>query len=148
MRTERRRQIVQRLIDAGPHLTGLYGEHSTSQPASAYTDAGRFEHEIETLFRRGTSFFALSGACPSPGDYITGVVGRVPVAVVRQDTGAPAGFVNACRHRGAQPCALGLAFPTTIWSSPTSVAGFFARASTSRCAPLRAWPRESLARGC
>ena len=101
MRTERRQQIVQRLIDAGPHLTGLYGEHSTSQPAVEYTDGERFVQEIEALFRHGPSFFALSGACPSPGDYLTGVVGRVPVAVVRQDTGALAGFVNACRHRGA-----------------------------------------------
>lgn len=40
---------------------------------------------------------------PGPGDYATGMIGRTPVLVVRdQTTGELRGFLNACRHRGAQ----------------------------------------------
>ena len=101
MRIQRQQELIQRLIDAGPRLVGMHGEASMVQRASAYTDDGRFHQEVDVLFERGPTFVALSSTCAQPGDYVTAQVGRVPVAVVRQDDGTLRAFVNACRHRGA-----------------------------------------------
>jgi len=101
MRRERQQQLVQRLIDAGPRLVGMHGAESMVQSASVYTDQQHFEREIDALFHRGPTFVGLSGSCAQSGDFITATVGRVPVAVVRQDDGTLRALVNACRHRGA-----------------------------------------------
>jgi nitrite reductase/ring-hydroxylating ferredoxin subunit len=40
---------------------------------------------------------------PNPGDYVTGKIGRTPVLITRdRKTSELRGFLNACRHRGAQ----------------------------------------------
>jgi phenylpropionate dioxygenase-like ring-hydroxylating dioxygenase large terminal subunit len=74
---------------------------SMRNPASVYTDAGRFEREMRLLFRERPVPVGLGCELRGPGSYLTAELGGVPIAVVRQADGSPAGFLNACRHRGA-----------------------------------------------
>ena len=99
MDRERERELLRRL--AGAERPGPLGDHSASNPASAYTSPERFERERERLFRRLPNLVGLSGECARPGDFLTADLGGVPVVVVRQPDGSLRGFVNACRHRGA-----------------------------------------------
>lgn len=101
MRHERQVELLQRVADGGPRLTGLFGEHSAVQPASAYTDEERFAREVRIMFREGPTFLGLSCECAEEGSYLTATLGKVPVVVVRQPDASLRGFVNACRHRGA-----------------------------------------------
>ena len=45
MRHERQLELLDRVAAAGPRLQGLHAEASMMNPASAYTDADRFERE-------------------------------------------------------------------------------------------------------
>ena len=101
MRKERQIELLQRVADAGPHLAGLHAPASMVNPATAYTDPGRFARERRRLFRDGPVFFALSCELTAPGSYLTGRFDGVPVVVVRQPDGSLRAMVNACRHRGA-----------------------------------------------
>ena len=100
MRQERQREILDRISSSGDQRTGLFGDHSQVRAASAYTDTARFESERE-LFRTGPALIGLSAECASPGSYITGNFGGVPIAVIRQPDATLVAVVNACRHRGA-----------------------------------------------
>lgn len=70
-------------------------------PASAYTDASRFDDEMRVLFREGPTLLGLSCELPNPGDFLATTLDGIPVVVVRQPDGTLRAMVNACRHRGA-----------------------------------------------
>ncbi|MDH3301429.1 MAG: aromatic ring-hydroxylating dioxygenase subunit alpha [Acidimicrobiia bacterium] len=101
MRHERQLELLQRVADAGPTMRGLHGPASAVHSASEYTDRKRFDDEMRVLFREGVSFFALSCEMAEPGSYRSGMIGGVPILVVRQTDGTLRAVVNACRHRGA-----------------------------------------------
>jgi phenylpropionate dioxygenase-like ring-hydroxylating dioxygenase large terminal subunit len=67
-----------------------------------YLDAGRWEREVEVLFRKGPVVAALSAHLPEPGSYRSIDIAGVPVLTVRQADGGVKAFVNACRHRGSR----------------------------------------------
>jgi benzoate/toluate 1,2-dioxygenase alpha subunit len=46
-------------------------------------------------------FLCPEGLLKEPGDYVATYIGRQPVFVIRQKSGAIGGFINACSHRGA-----------------------------------------------
>jgi phenylpropionate dioxygenase-like ring-hydroxylating dioxygenase large terminal subunit len=73
-------------------------DRGESLPASWYTDASITTREIEKIFRKSWNYIAPASELVKVGDYITGYVGQVPVAVIRNQSGL-AGFVNVCRHR-------------------------------------------------
>lgn len=101
MRHERQVELLQRVADAGPHLTGLYGDRSMVNPATAYTDPERFAKELRVLFRNGPTLMGLSCEMAEPGSFLSGRFDGVPVVVVRQADGSLRAMVNACRHRAA-----------------------------------------------
>ena len=70
-------------------------------PASVYASAEHFDAEMRVLFGGMPQLAGLSCDVREPGSYLTITLGRVPVAVVRQDDGSLRAFVNACRHRGS-----------------------------------------------
>lgn len=107
MRHERQVELLERVAGAGPHLEGLHAPASVVRPASAYTDPGRYERELEVLFRQGPAFFALSGELSEPGSYRADTIGGIPVLVIRQADGSLRALVNICRHRGAPLLAAG-----------------------------------------
>jgi phenylpropionate dioxygenase-like ring-hydroxylating dioxygenase large terminal subunit len=80
---------------AALHATLARGE---SLPARWYTDPAITEREINQIFRKSWNYIGLISELAEPGDYITGMVGEVPVIVVRNANGL-AGFVSVCRHR-------------------------------------------------
>jgi phenylpropionate dioxygenase-like ring-hydroxylating dioxygenase large terminal subunit len=68
-------------------------------PASAYSDPDVLRQELRAVFGRSWHYVARSDAVSRPGDQVAGVVGDLPVAVVRDEHGALRGFANVCRHR-------------------------------------------------
>lgn len=72
-------------------------------PPRAFTSAAVFEAEQRAIFARCWVHVCDTIDVPGPGSYATGTIGRTPVIVLRdRATGELRGFLNACRHRGAQ----------------------------------------------
>lgn len=68
---------------------------------SIYTDPAVFELELEQLWHRNWVYVAHESQLPNAGDYVTAFIGRQPVIVIRDDTGALRAFINSCTHRGS-----------------------------------------------
>jgi len=66
-----------------------------------YSDPAIFELEMRRIFGRVWIFVGHESQVPNPGDYITAVVARQPVVMVRQPDGAVHVLFNRCGHRGA-----------------------------------------------
>ena len=95
-------------------------------PPAAFTSPLLFEHEQRAIFARSWVHLADVGDVPKPGDYVSATIGRTPVIVIRDaKTGELRGFLNACRHRGAQlvegkgHCDKQLKCPYHAWSYGT-----------------------------
>jgi phenylpropionate dioxygenase-like ring-hydroxylating dioxygenase large terminal subunit len=101
VRHEREVELLGRVAASGENQIGLFAAASQVHDASTYTDPHRFDLEQELLFRSGPVMIGLGVECATPGSFITGTFGGVPVAVVRQPDGTLRAMVNACRHRGA-----------------------------------------------
>jgi Rieske 2Fe-2S family protein len=69
-------------------------------PPTAYWSPSWFDHEQATLFAPRWALVASADELVEPGDYVTTVVGRAPLLVVRDDDGGLRAFHNLCRHRG------------------------------------------------
>jgi phenylpropionate dioxygenase-like ring-hydroxylating dioxygenase large terminal subunit len=61
-----------------------------------------FEEEIRTIFARSWIHVADLGDLRAPGTFVTAMIGRTPVIVLRDRAGELRAYLNACRHRGAQ----------------------------------------------
>jgi choline monooxygenase len=73
-------------------------ERGFSLPASWYTDPQITARERERIFRRAWQYVGRAEQLVRTGDYLTGVVGDIPIVVARGEQGLKA-FVNVCRHR-------------------------------------------------
>jgi phenylpropionate dioxygenase-like ring-hydroxylating dioxygenase large terminal subunit len=72
-------------------------------PPAVFTSPALFELEQRAIFARSWIHVADLDDVPDPGSYATAMIGRTPVIVIRdRKTGELRGFLNACRHRGAQ----------------------------------------------
>ena len=71
---------------------------------SLYYDPDLFEAELDRIFYKTWIWVAHESELPKPGDFITTTIGRQPVIVVRDKTGAVNVLQNRCRHRGATVC--------------------------------------------
>lgn len=76
-------------------------ERGESLPLSWYTDTEFEKLEMQKIFRRTWQYVGNIRELQNVGDYISGMAGDVPVAVVRNENGLQ-GFVNVCRHRRHQ----------------------------------------------
>jgi phenylpropionate dioxygenase-like ring-hydroxylating dioxygenase large terminal subunit len=84
---------------------GSWPKGLTQVPFQVYQDPALLEHEQQLLFEGPVwNFLCIETDIPNAGDWRTTFVGRMPVVVVRTDTGAIAGFENRCLHRGALIC--------------------------------------------
>ena len=66
-----------------------------------YTDPDVFEAELRSIFEGSWVYLAHESQFASPGDYITGQIGRQPVILNRRRDGGIGGLINSCAHRGA-----------------------------------------------
>jgi phenylpropionate dioxygenase-like ring-hydroxylating dioxygenase large terminal subunit len=88
------------VVDGVPILAPKPGRNL---PPRAFTSREVFEIEQRAVFAKSWVHVADVRDVPAPGDYATAMIGRTPVMIVRdRDSGELRGFVNACRHRGAQ----------------------------------------------
>ncbi len=72
-------------------------------PPAAFTSRAVFDVEQRAIFARSWVHVGDVRDVPNRGDYLTATVGRTPILVVRdRNDGQLRGFLNACRHRGAQ----------------------------------------------
>jgi phenylpropionate dioxygenase-like ring-hydroxylating dioxygenase large terminal subunit len=70
---------------------------------AAFTSRGVFDVEQRAIFAKSWVHVGDLRDAPAPGDYMTSTIGRTPVVIVRdRKDGTLRGFLNACRHRGAQ----------------------------------------------
>ncbi len=78
-------------------------EPGRNLPPVAFTSPAVFEIEQRTVFARSWVHVADLADLPEPGSYVTATIGRSPVIILRdRQSGELRGFLNACRHRGAQ----------------------------------------------
>ena len=78
---------------------------TTTEPAfllepAAYRDAEWYVREQARLFARTWALVGDAAGLRRPGDYVTAVVGGVPLVVVLGEDGERRAFHNVCRHRG------------------------------------------------
>ncbi|HEY5925643.1 MAG TPA: aromatic ring-hydroxylating dioxygenase subunit alpha [Kofleriaceae bacterium] len=72
-------------------------------PPRAFTSPALFEVEQRAVFAKSWVHVADLIDLPAPGSYVAAMIGRTPVLLVRdRKDGELRGFLNACRHRGAQ----------------------------------------------
>jgi phenylpropionate dioxygenase-like ring-hydroxylating dioxygenase large terminal subunit len=84
-------------IDLSPLPTGQL------LPPRAFVSPAVFDAEEAAVWGRGWIHVADVGDLRERGDYVAAMIGRTPVVVLRdRDSGELRGYVNACRHRGAQ----------------------------------------------
>jgi phenylpropionate dioxygenase-like ring-hydroxylating dioxygenase large terminal subunit len=86
---------VERLIDDRP-ADGWFSVHR-----DAFRDPAVFELEMKHIFEATWNFVGLESQVPNPNDYLSTVIGRSPVVVMRDAHGQLGCFLNSCRHKGA-----------------------------------------------
>lgn len=69
---------------------------------AVYVDPELFELEMERIFGRTWIYVGHESQVPKPGDYVTTLIGREVVALVRDDKGAVHVLFNRCPHKGAR----------------------------------------------
>ncbi|MEG3125435.1 aromatic ring-hydroxylating oxygenase subunit alpha [Sphingomonas sp. GB1N7] len=78
-----------------------------SLPQGLYNDAATFDFDLAAIFGQHWLLAGFEVEVRRPGDYLSFMIGRWPVLVVRGRDGALRGFHNSCRHRGSILCAPG-----------------------------------------
>lgn len=71
---------------------------------AAFTEEALFDLEMKYIFERNWVFLGHESQIAKPNDFLTTKIGRVPVLITRDKSGAVRGFINACTHRGARVC--------------------------------------------
>jgi len=69
-----------------------------------FTDAELFELEMRHIWEGNWIYLAHESQIPNNNDYFTTYIGRQPIVIARDRTGALNAFLNACSHRGAMLC--------------------------------------------
>ena len=97
-------------------------EPGRNLPPAAFTSPSVFELEQRAIFARSWVHACDVIDLPGPGAYVAAAIGRTPIVIVRDKAGELRGFLNACRHRGAQlvdgkgTCDKQLKCPYHAWS--------------------------------
>lgn len=80
----------------------LIGEDRVS--GRLYTDPAVFERELERIHHRGWVFVGHESEVAEPGEFVSRQLGRQPVVLTRDESGAVRLWANRCPHRGATVC--------------------------------------------
>jgi glycine betaine catabolism A len=91
------------------HIDGLLQERRPGHtlPQGLYTSGAAFDFDMAAIY--GTSWLMVGMECelPKTGSYISMMVGKWPVIILRDKSGDVRAFHNSCRHRGSMICAVG-----------------------------------------
>jgi glycine betaine catabolism A len=78
-----------------------------SLPQLLYNDAAAFDFDMEAIYATSWLMAGLEVELPKPGSYLSMMIGKWPVIIVRDRSGAIRAFHNSCRHRGSMICPVG-----------------------------------------
>jgi Rieske 2Fe-2S family protein len=78
-----------------------------SLPQALYTSEAAFEFDLAAIFGTSWLLAGFDAEVKRPGDFLSIVVGRWPVLIVRGRDGELRAFHNSCRHRGSILCGPG-----------------------------------------
>jgi phenylpropionate dioxygenase-like ring-hydroxylating dioxygenase large terminal subunit len=92
-------QLVQRAVKHARAGTTDSTESIFRLPVELYSP-GRWQQEMDAIFRRLPLMLAMSCELRHPGDYKAMKVLDVPLLIVRGDDGCVRAFINTCSHRG------------------------------------------------
>jgi phenylpropionate dioxygenase-like ring-hydroxylating dioxygenase large terminal subunit len=70
-------------------------------PWSWPSDPAILARETDRIFRRAWQYAGRLGELPGPGSYVASATGPMPIVLTLDGDGVLRGFVNVCRHRGA-----------------------------------------------
>lgn len=76
--------------------------HPDQVHRDVYTDPEIFELEMDRIFGRAWVYVGHESQVPNAGDYWTTLIGRDPVVMVRDKSGAVNVLHNRCPHKGAK----------------------------------------------
>ncbi len=82
--------------------TTALGKAIYAQPISEYVCKQQAEIEKQVFFRNQLLCVGLSARLPSAGSFITDSLSGIPILLTRDAQNTVHGFLNVCRHRGAQ----------------------------------------------
>ena len=85
-------------VEADP-VTGQY-----RCDRSIFTDQQLFDLEMKHIFEGNWVYLAHESQIPEINDYYTTWIGRQPIVITRDKTGALNAVINACAHKGAMLC--------------------------------------------
>jgi len=94
----------------------------TTLPSEAYLDEGLFRKELDIVFGTAWTLVGHASEIREPGAFLTVMVGREPVMVVRDREGILRAMSNVCRHRasllldGSGMCAKAIRCPYHGWT--------------------------------
>lgn len=76
-------------------------------PAEHYTDAARWDSEMQLIFKRVPLMLAMSAELPAAGSYKAMEIMGLPILITRDKDGKAHAFFNVCTHRGGPLAAQG-----------------------------------------
>jgi phenylpropionate dioxygenase-like ring-hydroxylating dioxygenase large terminal subunit len=95
--------LFERLVrEWGERQSPEWDDSETTLSATVYTDAGRYQAELQSLFRRQPLCLGHADQLGAPGSVFARDVAGLPLLVTRDTSGVIRVFLNACRHRGAR----------------------------------------------
>ena len=96
------------LTDSTHTLADLPDVHTLVEPdrvhRSCYTDETIFQQELRNIFYKTWIYAGHESQIRKPGDYVTFMIGRQPMLLVRGEEGQEHVLYNRCPHRGAMLC--------------------------------------------
>ncbi|MFN0029232.1 MAG: aromatic ring-hydroxylating oxygenase subunit alpha [Acidimicrobiales bacterium] len=98
----RERLVEMTRINIDHHVRGATGRTDaiTAIPASNYFDRGRWQQEVDLIFKRLPLALALSAELRQPATYKAMEVLDTPVLLCRDENRRVRAFINMCSHRG------------------------------------------------
>jgi len=84
---------------------------------SVYTDPQVFDDELQRVFGRGWVYVGHDSEVPTPGDFITRMIGRQSVVMTRDKDGSCQVLFNRCPHRGNKVCQVEKGHASTLTCS-------------------------------
>ena len=77
-------------------------------PQSLYTDDDAFDFDMKAIFAESWLSAGFECELPKTGSYVSMMIGKWPVLIIRDRSGDIRAFHNSCRHRGSMICAPGI----------------------------------------
>jgi glycine betaine catabolism A len=76
-------------------------------PQALYTSQDAFEFDMQAIYGQSWLMVGLECELPKTGGYMSMMIGKWPVIILRDKAGDIRAFHNSCRHRGSMICEVG-----------------------------------------